>query len=147
MKFQLLTCWRNLYQASIRRRTPGILTTALFWVGVMAAAQNGVMQTPAFAGSGAPPPNQHPIISNFTASNPVGNFWTFSGQVTDDQSVAGLIVNLGGLPSLQGVTATVNSQGWFSVTVQLGANESGTATAQTTDAGGLASNVAWTIVN
>ena len=77
----------------------------------------------------------------------MGNFWTFSGQVTDDQSVAGLIVNLGGLPSLQGVTATVNSQGWFSVTVQLGSNESGTATAQTTDVGGLASNVAWTIVN
>jgi hypothetical protein len=73
--------------------------------------------------------------------------WTFSGQVTDDQSVGGLVVTLGGLPSLQGVTVTTNSQGGFSYTCQLGANESGTATAQTQDIWGVLSNVAWTVVN
>jgi hypothetical protein len=91
--------------------------------------------------------DQAPVISNLTASQGSGNLWTFTGQVTDDQSVVGLVVTLGGLPSLQGVTATVNSQGWFSVTVQLKASESGTATAQTKDLWGLASNIAWTTVD
>jgi hypothetical protein len=109
---------------------------------------NGLGLAQAFAVSdGGVPTNHPPVISHFTASHSVGNYWTFSGQVTDDQSVAGLVVTLGGLPSLAGVTVTVNSQGWFSITVQLGPNESGTATAQTTDAGGLAPNVAWTVVN
>jgi len=88
-----------------------------------------------------------PSIVNFTASHVMGNMWTFSGQVTDDQSVGGLVVTLGGLPSLQGVTVTTNSQGWFSYTCQLGAGESGTATAQTQDIWGVLSNVAWTVVN
>jgi hypothetical protein len=88
-----------------------------------------------------------PSIVNFTASHVMGNMWTFSGQVIDDQSVGGLVVTLGGLPSLQGVTVTTNSQGWFSYTCQLGAGESGTATAQTQDIWGVLSNVAWTVVN
>jgi hypothetical protein len=146
MTMQLLVGWRNQRQARIRRPALTVLTAGLFLVGVTAAAQIGIGQARAFSG-GVGGKNQPPVISNFSASNVSGNLWTFSGHVTDDQSVAGLIVNLGGLPSLQGITATVNSQGWFSVTVQLGTNESGTATAQTTDAGGLASNVAWTIVN
>jgi len=87
-----------------------------------------------------------PDIS-LTASNLGGNIWTFSGQVSDDQSVAGLVVNLGGIPSLQGVKVTTNSQGWFTYTCQLGANESGTATAQTKAVDGQSSNIAWTIVN
>jgi hypothetical protein len=87
-----------------------------------------------------------PVISNFTSSHMVGSMWTFSGQVTDDQSVAGLVVTLGGIPSLKGVTVTTNSQGWFTYTCQLGANDTGTATAQTQDIWGVLSNVAWTRV-
>ena len=146
MTVQLIAGWRNQHQAGVRGPVLTILIAGLFLVGVTAAAQNGIGPARAFAGTGTPP-NAPPFISDFSASHVYGNLWTFSGQVTDDQSVTGLIVHLGGLPSLQGVTATVNSQGWFSVTVQLGSNESGTATAQTTDVGGLASNVAWTIVN
>ena len=136
MTMQLLAGWRNQRQARLRRRALAILTAGLFLVGLTAAAQIGMGQ--ARAGNTDPAP----VISNFSASNVSGHLWTFSGQVTDDQNVAGLIVRLGGLPSLNGVTATVNSQGWFSVTVQLGTNESGTATAQTTSVDGALSNVA-----
>src|SRR6266446_3672621 len=109
MTMQLLFGWQNQCQARLRRTALGILTAGLFLVGVTAAAQIGSGQARALS-VGALPKNQPPVISNFSASNVSGNLWTFSGQVTDDQSVAGLIVNLGGLPSLQGVTATVNSQ-------------------------------------
>jgi hypothetical protein len=89
-----------------------------------------------------------PVISNFTASQVSGCAWTFSGQVTDgSMSVTGLTVHLGGFAGLNGVTATVNSQGWFTVTVMLPPGTSGTATAQTEDSWGVWSNVAWTIVN
>lgn len=141
MTMRLLSGWRNQPQAGLGMPAYCILTTALFLVSAAGTAGN------AAGGTGTVGTNQAPVIFNFTASHSVGNFWTFSGQVSDDQSVAGLVVTLGGLPSLQGVTATVNAQGWFSVTVQLGSNESGTATAQTTDAGGQASNIAWTVVN
>jgi hypothetical protein len=145
MAMQSLFGLRNRHGANLRRLS--IFTTAVLFVAALEVS-DGLGLAQAFAvGGGGGGTNHPPVISNFTASHSVGNYWTFSGQVTDDQSVAGLIVTLGGLPSLAGVTATVNSQGWFSVTVQLGPNESGTATAQTTDAGGLASNVAWTIVN
>ncbi len=102
---------------------------------------------PASVEYAAPPTDAPPLISNFTASNVGGSMWTFSGQVSDDQSVNGLVVALGGIPSLQGVTVTTNSAGWFSYSVQLGVNESGTATAQTKSLDGVWSNVAWTIVN
>jgi hypothetical protein len=91
--------------------------------------------------------DQPPVITNFTASFGAGGVCTFSGQVMDDQSVAGLTVTLGGIPSLQGVKVTTNSQGWFTYTCQLGPHDSGTATAQTQDIWGMLSNVAWTIVN
>jgi hypothetical protein len=87
-----------------------------------------------------------PSISNFQASQ-AGNLWTFTGQVTDDEPMTGAVVTLGGLPSIQGLTTTVNSNGWFSITVQLKKGESGTATAVTTDCWGMQSNIAWTLVH
>jgi len=143
MAMQLLFGLRNRHGANLRRFS--IFTTAILFVAATEVS-DGLGLAKAFAVGGGGGTNHAPVISNFTASHSVGNYWTFSGQVTDDQSVAGLIVTLGGLPSLEGVTVTVTSQGWFSITVQLVPNESGTATAPTTDAGGLASNVAWTIV-
>jgi hypothetical protein len=82
-----------------------------------------------------------PIISNFTASQVSGTSWTFSG-VVSHASPAGLTVNLGGLASLTNVTASVKSDGSFTVTVQLKPGESGIATAQTTDWWGQTSNLA-----
>jgi hypothetical protein len=80
-----------------------------------------------------------PVITNFAAIEGSGRIWTFQGQVTDENA-KGLTVNLGGLPSLQNTTATVDSSGWFVLTVQLQPNENGTATAQTTDWWGLTSD-------
>lgn len=85
-----------------------------------------------------------PTIVSFTAVEGLNNLWTFSGRVTDE-SPAGLIVTLGGVQGLS-VTATVGADGWFSVTVQLAENITGTATAKTTDWWGLDSNVAWDVL-
>jgi hypothetical protein len=87
-----------------------------------------------------------PTITQFTAIHDSGNVWTFEGLVTDE-SAAGLTVTLGGTPSLQGVEATVGSDGFFYCTVTLQPDEFGTATAQTTDWWGLNSNVAQVTFN
>jgi len=87
-----------------------------------------------------------PTISNFTATHLLGNCWTFSGVVTDELP-GGLVVQLGGLPSLEGVATTVGSDGTFSVTVELQQGEEGTATAQTTDWWGQDSNEALCLVH
>lgn len=82
-----------------------------------------------------------PFINYFEVTHePQG--WVFLGHV-NDESPEGLIVQLGGIPSLEGQTATVDSTGWFMFTVQLIPGvDRGTATAQVTDWWGLASNVA-----
>jgi hypothetical protein len=82
-----------------------------------------------------------PSITNFQAIRGTLNCWTFQGQVTDE-SAAGLTVRFAGLPSLAGRTVTVESNGWFYLTVELQDGEEGTASAQTTDWWGLDSNVA-----
>jgi hypothetical protein len=91
--------------------------------------------------------NYPPVISNFTASE-TPNTWIFAGHVTDpDESTTGFTVTFGGLPSVTGKTTTVNAGGNFTLAAVLGANENGTVTAQTVDAGGLKSNLAMAMVN
>jgi large repetitive protein len=85
--------------------------------------------------------NTAPVISGFTAVQGVNGYWTFSGTVTDEHP-EGLVVRFGGLNSLTGQKATVQADGTFSITVQLAAGETGTASAQTTDWWGLDSNLA-----
>jgi hypothetical protein len=84
--------------------------------------------------------NQPPAIVGFTASRNVGNLWTFSGTVEDEQP-EGLVVRFGGLPSLAGKTAIAGAGGYFTITVELPPGENGIATAQTTDWFGLDSEV------
>jgi hypothetical protein len=84
-----------------------------------------------------------PIISNFRASQPIGPFWIFSGKVTaGDNPVAGRIVTFGGVLAKYHITATVKANGTFSVTEYLPGLQCGTATAQTHDVRGVASNLA-----
>ncbi len=85
-------------------------------------------------------------LVNFQAIEEPGNVWTFQGQVIG-QNVAGLTVLFGGLPSLQGMSAVVEEDGWFHLTIQLQQGESGTATAQATDGWWLYSNIAQAVVN
>jgi hypothetical protein len=87
-----------------------------------------------------------PVIVDFTGSTEADNVWLFHGRVTDE-SAPGLVVRLGGIPSLENVTATVGEDGWFTVAVQLGEADFGTATAQTTDWWGLDSEIATCLVS
>jgi len=82
-----------------------------------------------------------PAITAFTGTEGMGNVWTFKGTVSAPER-AGMMVQLGGLPSLQNAVATVQADGTWSVTVQLKTGESGMASAITTDWWGQKSEAA-----
>ncbi len=109
--------------------------------GLSAAQLTGLVAPPSSSSSA-------PVITSFQARHLQADMWIFTGQV-QDASLAGIVVSFGGLTSLQGQSATVDSNGWFTLTVQLQPGESGTATAQATDALGLVSNVAicWVVLS
>jgi hypothetical protein len=82
-----------------------------------------------------------PDITSFQAIGGFGTTWLFQGQVTGP-NVEGLIIQFGGLPSLDGQTAVVEADGSFAFTRTLAEGENGTVTAITTDAWGQDSNQA-----
>src|SRR5262249_16010087 len=82
-----------------------------------------------------------PVISNFQAIHVTLNRWTFQRQLTQGNAET-LVVQLGGVASLQGRTVTVDADGWFCLTIDLQDGEQGTATARTTDSSGVGSNLA-----
>jgi hypothetical protein len=82
-----------------------------------------------------------PVIVNFQAINNGNNSWTFTGQV-QDESPAGLVVTLSGIPALNNVAVTVQANGFFSYTIRLAPGVSGSVTAVCIDEWGQASNVA-----
>jgi hypothetical protein len=88
-----------------------------------------------------------PTIVNFQAIYNGDNSWTFTGQV-QGPSVAGLVVSLAGIPSLNNnnASATVQANGTFSYTITLQPGESGGVTAECTDCWGQASNEATAFV-
>ncbi len=87
-----------------------------------------------------------PAIVNFAATRQIGNIFTFTGRVIDEHP-QNLKVTFGGLPSLAGRYTFANSDGWFSLTLELASGEEGIATAQTTDWWGLNSAIAETLVS
>jgi hypothetical protein len=89
-----------------------------------------------------------PAILNFKAINNGYNSWTFTGQV-QDASAAGLVVQLGGIPSLNNgnASATVQANGTFSYTVLLQPGEQGGVTALCSDSWGQSSNQATAYVS
>jgi hypothetical protein len=83
-----------------------------------------------------------PAITNFAAVEGSDEMFTFSGNVSA-LTPNGLTVTLGGISSLNGQTATANSNGSFQLIVHLNSgSDNGTATAQTTDWWGQQSNQA-----
>jgi hypothetical protein len=86
-----------------------------------------------------------PVVTSFQSTEGTGHSWTFTGHV-QDSNLMGLQVHFGGLASLVGQTATVGADGNFSLTATLQPAEDGRATAQATDAAGLNSNTATTLV-
>jgi hypothetical protein len=91
--------------------------------------------------------NSPPKIINFRAIYNGNNSWTFTGQVQDEYS-AGLVVRLGGIPSLDNSnpSATVQANGTFSITITLQPGENGGVTADCLDWWGQASNEATAFV-
>jgi hypothetical protein len=91
--------------------------------------------------------NKPPTIIDFQAINNGNNSWTFTGQVVDEYA-AGLVVRLGGIPTLDntGATATVQANGTFSYTISLPPGQIGGVTAECIDWWGQASSEATTFV-
>ncbi len=83
-----------------------------------------------------------PQITQFSYMEYSNGMYVFEGQVSGGYQ--GEVVNLSGLKDLQGKTATVNSNGSFSIVVHLDGqmDDNGDATAQTSDVWGTNSNVA-----
>jgi hypothetical protein len=99
----------------------------------------------------AQPPSptfQPPVILNFKAINNGNNLWTFTGQVQDAYAT-GLVVQLGGIPSLEtsNASAIVQADGTFSLTISLQPGDQGGVTAECIDWWGQASNEATAFVS
>ncbi|HEY1187207.1 MAG TPA: hypothetical protein VGE74_06085 [Gemmata sp.] len=89
-----------------------------------------------------------PRLTNFVGIEIVGGLYRFEGDVID-LAPAGLTVTFGGEPdSLQGVTATTDANGHFDkvVPMKTDGSDNGTASAQTVNAAGVASNLALAII-
>ena len=91
--------------------------------------------------------NQPPAILNFKAVSNGNNSWTFTGQVQDEYAT-GLVVQLGGIPSLNNGSASVTVQpnGTFTYTISLKPGENCCVTAECSDWWGQASNEATAFV-
>lgn len=94
----------------------------------------------------APPGNLEPVFVEFYGVRQAGTIWVFYCSVIDDQPVDGLVVSFGGIPSLVGKYAVVNSQGYCQITVTLAVGEDGTASADTMDALGAEAETALFLV-
>lgn len=86
-----------------------------------------------------PPPQLAPSIDSFGYQIQWG-LYQFHGSVLDDKPTDGLTVHFGGV--LDGQSATVDANGHFELIIALPSGTTGEATAQTTDADGLTSNIA-----
>src|SRR2546421_494470 len=82
------------------------------------------------------------VITSFTAINTDGYHVQLSGQVTDE-SPGTCVVQLGGPSALQGRTVPVNTDGTFSITVEIPQECTWVATAKATDMYGLESDLAY----
>ncbi len=98
-----------------------------------------LLQLPAGGGSSITE-TWRPSIVGFHGTEEEDGWWTFSGRVEAD-SPGGLLVVLGGIPTLVEKTAEVNEDGTFSIRVRLGDCEGGLATAQTADWDGVLSEI------
>jgi hypothetical protein len=88
-----------------------------------------------------------PAFTSFGALEGQVHTWTFQGNVSYSQpNPGGLVVTFAGTPSLQGKTATVGSDGNFSLTVIMQSGENGTVTADCSNWWGQAAKTVWTVV-
>ena len=84
-----------------------------------------------------PSPNEAPVITSFSRDQS-GTTYTFEGNVEDDKSTEGLVVQFSGVFS---ASTSVDAQGHFLYVTTLPLNTHGVLTAQTIDRDGNPSNV------
>jgi hypothetical protein len=88
-----------------------------------------------------------PVIQNFGATKGLLNYYTFSGQVTGDVT-GGMVITFGGQSTtMDGRTAAVDANGYFSITVQIPSNDLGTVSATAMDWWGLSSNAVYALIS
>jgi hypothetical protein len=88
-----------------------------------------------------------PFFADFSCINDLGDYWTFTGTIGDnDDPVAGDVITFGGVLESYHLSAVAGIDGAFSLTIELVGLQSGTATAQTKDPHGVLSEVAEDIV-
>ena len=89
------------------------------------------------------PVSFEPAIIEFYCINDVADIWTLTGIVVDyDDPVEGFMVMFGGVLAGYNLSATVDADGVFTLTVELHGLQEGTGTAQTFDPHGVLSDVA-----
>jgi hypothetical protein len=94
----------------------------------------------------SPVPTSGPTIEWFTCECEVGNLWTFYGRVQDYDGATEVTIVFSNLPSLQGKTVQVNSDGTFALTITLGVGETGLVIAEAVDDLGEVSEPVETLV-
>jgi hypothetical protein len=104
------------------------IVLAVTQLGTVTASYSGQQPATASVNVNPPPPN----ITSFGASQEPNGYWEFSGTITGTPDPEGLVIQLSGLPALQGMTITVNANGTFSEEFQLN-GESGTVECSVTD--------------
>ena len=97
---------------------------------------------------GDPAINEAPRIENYTVEQIGAGLYKITGRVVDE-SPAGLVISFGGVPSAEGQSATVQSDGSFEHVLELktDGSDSGLLTAVTSDSAGQTSNLAAYYVN
>jgi hypothetical protein len=86
-----------------------------------------------------------PQIQGFTAVHGLGDYWTLSGTIVA-QTAGNVLVNFGGLTVLVNQHTTSQSDGTFTITIDL-QGQTGPATAQAIDCWNQPSNVATWVVS
>jgi hypothetical protein len=89
-----------------------------------------------------------PFISNFYCISEIGDYWTLTGIVGDnDDPVEGYAIHFGGVFAGYNLTATADVDGVFSITVEMPGLSGGTGSAWTIDPHGVLSALAeeWVI--
>jgi hypothetical protein len=112
-------------------------TTASALGTVMAVAtHSGFNSAPVYTTITCAPP----LITTFQVIHGANGSWTFRGTV-QDPAPAGLVIQFSGNPYVNGLTAVVDQNGFFSATFYLPQLTSGFVSAQCWDVWGQSSNI------
>jgi hypothetical protein len=97
-------------------------------------------------GTSPPAPPPAPSITEFTCAPEGGLLWSFWGTVANPASVPNLRITFDGIPAINGLSAKVNPDGSFSLTLPVPLNQTGIVGAILVDANDTEYDEAETLV-